>query len=456
MMTVTEADWQAIQQELETLRTQLAQALAQVATLTQELAATQQRIGELEAQKPPPPAFVKANKPEQLKTPRKQRGAEHNRSRRHETPTQVMVHPIAQCPECCGQLSGIHIGRRRQVIELAPPPPVEVIEHQVQRGWCSYCRKWREAPLDVRGQALGQGRLGVRLAATIATMRIALRLPIRLIQLWLAKQHQLRVSVGAIVDVLRRTSQHLQPLAHQVRDRIRASPAAFGDETSWRENGQNGYVWAVGTPEGERYFERHASRAGAVINTLLGEDFDGVFSTDFYGGYNDIPGGKHQRCWVHLLRDLHALKDNFPQRDDVLTWAQAVRQVYVDALAARGLTDAERQTQRAQGEHQIQILGQQYGDVAGHPCRTLAKRLLRHQGELLVFLTVPGVAPDNNAAERQVRPLVVARKISGGSRSARGSQTRMILTSLLATAQAKGHNGFNEFLQLLQCPLPQL
>jgi transposase len=456
MMTVTEAEWQAIQHELETVRTQLAQALAQVTSLTQDLATAQQRIVELEAQKAPPPAFVKANKPEKVKTPRKRRASAHNHARRHETPTQVVAHPITQCPECRGQLSGIHIGRRRQVIELAPPPPVEVIEHQVQRGWCSYCRTWREAPVDLDDQTVGQGRFGVRLTATIATMRVALRLPIRLIQEWLATMYQLRVSVGAIVDLLRRTAQHLQPVAHQIRDRIRASPAAFGDETGWRENGQNGYAWAIGTPEGERYFERHASRAGAVINMILGEDFDGVFTTDFYAGYNDTPGGKHQRCWVHLLRDLHALKEKYPQREEVLTWAAGVRQIYADALAVRQHAAPVRQAQRAHGEQQLHQLGQQYGGDRHHPCAALAKRLLRHQGELLVFLTAPGVDPDNNAAERQVRPLVVARKISGGTRSDVGSHTRMILTSFLATCQAKDRNVFQEFLRLLQSPLPQL
>ena len=80
--------------------------------------------------------------------------------------------------------------------------------------------------------------------------------------------------------------------------------------TGWRENGENGYVWFAGMPTGERYFEYHHSRAGAVINTLLGEDFSGVLGSDFYAGYNDTPGGRHQRCWAHLLRDLHDLKQD--------------------------------------------------------------------------------------------------------------------------------------------------
>src|SRR5215472_19136887 len=77
----------------------------------------------------------------------------------------LVEHRLECCPQCQGRLSGVHVGRRRQVVDLPPPPPVEVIEHQLYRGWCSYCPTWREAPLDLGGQVLGQGRMGVGIAS---------------------------------------------------------------------------------------------------------------------------------------------------------------------------------------------------------------------------------------------------------------------------------------------------
>ena len=71
------------------------------------------------------------------------------------------------------------------------------------------------------------------------------------------------------------------------------------DETVWREDGDNGYVWATSTPTGCRYYEFALSRGGAVAEHILGADFHGTWVTDFYAG-------PHQRCWVHLLRDLGA------------------------------------------------------------------------------------------------------------------------------------------------------
>ena len=72
--------------------------------------------------------------------------------------------------------------------------------------------------------------------------------------------------------------------------------------------------------------------------------------------------------------------------------------------------------------------------------------------ELFVFVAVPGVPAHNNLAERSVRPLVVARKISGGTRSPKGSQTRMALASLFGTWMAQHLNPFQQCLAFLTSP----
>jgi hypothetical protein len=69
-----------------------------------------------------------------------------------------------------------------------------------------------------------------------------------------------------------------------------------------------------------------------VATELLG-DFAGHLSTDFYGGYNAY-SGKHQRCWTHLLRDLHDLKQVHAADAEIIAWAQAVRALYDEAQAA--------------------------------------------------------------------------------------------------------------------------
>jgi transposase len=105
----------------------------------------------------------------------------------------------------------------------------------------------------------------------------------------------------------------------------------------------------------------------------------------------------------------------------------------------------------------VRVLGQQYAKAKNHPCRALAQRVLRHAHELFVFVEVEGVSADNNAAERSIRPVVVVRKISGGTKSAKGSRTRFGLASLFETWQARGLNPLEACLNLLsQTPLPQI
>lgn len=474
---VSEAVYATVVAENAQLRTRVAQLEADQAVREQRLthleaalAHALERVSELEqaaATKKEPPPFIKANVRERPSQPRKQRAPEHNRGRRREPPTRIVEHRPEQCTTCGGRLSGWTLARRRQVVEIPPPPPVEVTEHQLYRGWCSYCRRWCTARADLRGQVLGRGRLGVGVASLVAHLRIGLRLPLRAIQGYLADVHGLRVSVGELVDLLRRVAVAGQGTYEHLRAQVRTSPVVHADETGWREQGRNGYVWHAGTPAGVRYFEYHHSRAGAVINALLGEDFTGVVVSDFYAAYNDTPGGQHQRCWVHLLRDLHALKLAHPDQPEVLAWAQAAKRLYQQAQAAArwlraaavpGRPPPAPPVRQALYERLVAAaarLGAQFAQVPGHPCHALAQRLLRHQGELFTFVRRDDVPADNNAAERGVRPVVVGRKISGGTRSRPGSHTRMVLTSLFETWRAQGSHPLVTCRQLLQGHLPQ-
>lgn len=455
---VTEEAYAALQAEKQALE-------QQVATLSEQLATAVQRISELEAKKTPPPHFVKANTPATVsKRERKRRAAETNRARRREEPSVVVKQALPNCPDCGSRLGGVHIGRRRQVVDLPPPAAVVVTEYQLERGWCSACGAWREARVELGGQTLGQERLGVGIAALVAHLRTSLRLPLRRIQAYLADLHGLHVSVGEVVALLRRVGERSVPTLTQIRTTVRRRAVVHADETGWRERGQNGYAWLLATPEGERYVEYHRSRAGAVANEVLGEDFRGVLVSDFYAGYNDTPGGRHQRCWVHLLRDARTLRDthandlSFAGRE-TCAWAEALLRLgqRVRRVACRAtLTPAQRQThaQRFQGE--LHDLGFQFSSTQEHPCKALAWRVRRFGEELLTCVAQSGVPPDNNFAERAIRPLVVTRKISGGTRSPTGSITHMRLYSLAATWTAQGHNPLSQFRRLLSTPLPQV
>jgi transposase len=285
------------------------------------------------------------------------------------------------------------------------------------------------------------------------------------------------VSVGELVDLLHRVAAHGAPTLRQIREQIRervrervrgravvrAVVRAVGnaDETSWREAGRTGSIWGLMTPEGERYFAYEPSRAGALIHDLVGERFGGVLVTACYGGYNDTPGGQHQRCWGHLLRDVRALAETAQvlSREGLETraWTAAVTALWQRVRTASTSPPTDSAVRVATYQTlllEVQALGAQFLDQHGHPCRALAWRLWHFQ--LLTCVRQPAVPADTNAAARAIRPLVIARQISGGTRSPRGSQTRMALTTLVATWRASGCDPLAEFRRLLQAPLPQV
>lgn len=431
----------------------------QIDQLTSQLQASLKRIAELERSKAKHPPFIKPNRTEkrELKGPRKKRAAEHNTSRKRMEPTRIERHALERCPECDYPLRGESVGYTREVIELPAPQPVEVIEHRVIKRQCPCCGKWRSPRLDLAGQVIGQGRIGVRIAALVAYLRTTLRMPVRQIRDYLKTLHGLQLSEGEIVELTHDVREELQPQADALKEEIQNSRVVHGDETGWREDGENGYVWAfvTGGAKAVRYFEYDRSRSHWVAQRIVGGGFQGHLVSDFYAAYNLVPG-KHQRCWVHLLRDLHTLKEAYAERADVVSWAVAVRALYDDGCAWLDEhptpTEAERWAEYTRLHRQACALGEMYARQQDHPCNALAKRLLRHQDELFQFILVPDLPADNNLAERSIRPLVIMRKISGGSRSDRGTKTRLTLASLLHTWAARNLNPFTECLSALQRP----
>lgn len=460
---VVEEEVGLLRAENQELRQQLAEALELLTTALQHNAELElrnseleQRVAELEQRQGGPPSFVKRNRPksEKPKKPRRKRDPRHNHGRPREMPTRTVQHALEHCPQCHYRLDGKSLDYTRQVIELPEPQPVEVIEHQVVKRYCPHCQRWQSPKLDLRGQVFGHGRIGVRLASLIVYLRQSLRMTVRPIQDYLETFHRLKVSIGEIVELMHDVRQAAEGAVAELKRQMQQSRVLHADETGWRESGQNGYIWSFSTPgeAGVRYYEYDASRGQQVVKRILDEKFHGHLVSDFYAGYNDYEG-RHQRCWIHLLRDLHELKEKHLEEAVVVEWAQAVRKLYDEAQewlkTARAPSQEQREQKYVELVGQAHQLGLKYARVKKHPCQALAKRILRHEDELFQFVLVEALSADNNLAERSIRPLVVIRKISGGSRTDKGTKTRMALASLFETWRARGLNGFVECFNLL-------
>lgn len=217
-------------------------------------------------------------------------------------------------------LVGGRVGGRRQVITL-PRVRARVTEHLVLERTCPQCQqRWSPQP-DLKAITVGRQRVGISVQSEVSVLREECRLPFGVIQRYLGWLYGLHLSVGELVALVRGVAVGGQGEYAQLQQEIRASPVVQGDETGWRENGHNGYLWSFSTPK-VRYFLYRASRGGAVVEEVLGGEFEGVLGSDFYGAYN-VHQGRHQRCWTHLLRAIHELKERHVA---VAEWAAGVHQ----------------------------------------------------------------------------------------------------------------------------------
>ena len=427
----------------------LAVIAAQQATITalqERVARLEQRLGSSGGTGMPGTKPATATRSKAAGRPRKRRP--HGFARRRSRPTQRVVHAAGHCPDCGTRLQGGWVHRRREVLEL-PAAPVQTVAHVIVARQCPLCRTRVLPAAPLAGVVDGQQRLGVRLVSLIVTLREEARLPVAVIQWYLRTVHHLTLSSGAIIAVCRRVADRGRAAVATICDQIRASPVVHADETGWRQNGVNGYVWTFCTPTA-RYFVRR-TREGQVGDEVLGDDFAGVLCTDFYAGYHHYPGCK-QKCWAHLLRDIHDLTVLYPTDAGLRRWAKQVHKVYRTAVAfARADARARRRAQRRYEQRLLALCQPYLADPTAVQAK-LCRRIQRHLPELFVFVAEPAVPPDNNAAERSLRHLVTSRKISGGTRSEAGTDTKMVIASLFGTWRARGLDPWQACQHLLASP----
>ncbi|MDO8672319.1 MAG: IS66 family transposase, partial [Dehalococcoidia bacterium] len=336
--------------------------------------------------------------------------------------------------------------RTREVLEI-PVLPVRVIEHRFIARECPLCRK-RFVPTKkvLEGVVVGKQRLGITVMSLIATLREEGRLPFEEIQWYLETLHQLHLSLGELVEIVHRTAARAKQAVEQIRDQIRASPVVHADETGWRQNGKNGYVWTFSTATA-RYFLRRG-RNKEVVDEVLSELFSGVLVSDFYAAYNHY-SGEHQRCWAHLLREIHALQEVYRDDAGLRAWAEAVHRLYSEAKDFAIPEEKARQCKRLEMEGRLHEVSGPFVDDPLAVQAKLCRRIHKFIKELFVFVEYPDVPSDNNAAERSLRHLVISRKISGGTRGSKGTDSKMILSSLFGTWRAQGLNPLIQCHQLL-------
>jgi transposase len=342
------------------------------------------------------------------------------------------------CPDCGTDFTGQGVFRTRVVEDIEIRRPTIVTQYEIERRWCPRCRTYHEAPVTA---ALPRHRLGFHVLLFVVYQKVAMGLSYGKIQHELATYFGLQVSVGELPTMVAEVAQLFGPAYARLIALMRQQAAIHVDETGWRINGTNHWLW-VFVNDVVALYVISRSRGSKVPKALLGADFDGVVISDFFSAYSPLDVEK-AKCWSHLLRDSHELAKGRPPDSDEARFHQQLHSLFLEMGLALESVAADP-AGRSQLATEMRARLEAFATTEWQPwsCRQLAARIQRYLDDLLVWLENPAVRPDNNPAERALRPAVVTRKTSFGSRSKLGAQAFARLLSLIQTWERQGQDFF--------------
>jgi len=441
----------------------LAAALTQIGQLqqrAQQLKEARARIGELES-------LLQSVQQASFRQAAPFRVAQQKRSAAPKRPGRKAGHPgacrarpaqidqeitieLSACPQC-GAQQWIDQEETEQFIEEIPEMRPLVTRLRTYQATCACCGESTSTrhPLQV-SQATGAAavQLGPRALAIAADLNKAKGLPMRKTCAVLQDHFGLRLTPGGLSHALARVAARVEPQYARIGQELLQAPALHVDETSWWLAGSLCWLWVFTHPRGTFYLV-DKSRGRGVLEAVLGELFPGVLVSDCLSVY-DIEKGLQQKCYAHHLKAIRDAKEIHPQKGEgflteigtLLKTALALGKEKA-ALPAQEFLD-KRQQCNAQADALLATPREQVNE------ESVRNRLFKQRDHLFTFLEYDGVDATNNLAERQLRPAVIARKISCGNKTQAGAKTFQILSSLAATCAQIG----SSFIELIARAAP--
>jgi hypothetical protein len=331
--------------------------------------------------------------------------------------TTTYTFSLESCPDCAGAVGPANQTRTAFTEDIVLAAP-RIEKYEVTRHWCSSCQKQVRSP---EAPDLSQiRRIGLRTLGYILYARYCLDTPLQKIALSLLDLYGLKLSEGEVVNQLREARDLFGPDYQSICELLTSASVVHADETGFRVMGENWWLWVGVTPEGITKFQVHHSRGKGAAHSLLGTNPGQVRVTDFYNAYYHLPG-PHQVCWVHLIRD--AKETHGQLSADLSEVYHRLKEELKKPVKAR---DPGRFKKKL-----TEIAGTDYGKEK--PVITLQNRIRDFNERLLTCLYYDQVEPENNKAERALRPQVIKRKIFGSIRSLDGAITHETNSSVLTT-----------------------
>lgn len=360
----------------------------------------------------------------------------------------VVICPSPSHCDCGCELNIDGQFERHQVFEV-PKPSYEVIEYQLQKGYCKSCRRRYTGSLP---EGVSRKGFGPRAQALVSLLTSKYRLSKRLVHAWFSDVYQMPLCLGSVSNIEHTVSQSLQEIHQYIKEQVQASTTIHLDETGHKECNKNGWAWIMSTLEAT-YFKLAPSRGRKIAKELIGDFRSHIYVTDRYSAYDFLPDKNRQVCWAHLKRDFQKISE---------------RPGVPGKIGKKLLKAYERLFKFWKTEYDSNMLTFK---KPRKRLRYFKARLLRHVREgmqcehkatartctniwesidsLWNFFEIPNVPPTNNHAERQLRPLVISKKLTFGTQSERGSRFIERIFSVVATCKQQQKDVLNFIIEAL-------
>jgi transposase len=446
-LRTTNADLRAVN---ATLKNDVTVAVSLGENLKQQLAELKARLGTNSRNSSKPPSSDGPSVP-----PRKPRGGKGKRKPGgqpgHAGTTRALMdvdeaHTHEVRPEVCEQCQAPLSGddpepERRQVIDI-PEPTLLVEEYHLHALTCGACGHATRAAMPA-GAAIGKSPFGPRLHALCGLLVGRSKQCKRGVVELFSILYGLSISVGSVSAMERRLSEAVAAPVEETRWHIRLAEWLHMDETSWRQRHNRAWLWLTATRE-VAVFWINRRRGGPIVEEILGSAFTGALCVDRWSAYGGI--ASRQLCWAHLLRDFIAMI----QRHHSAWHGRRLVQVACDVMdlwARHQAGEIDRVTLQAEAEplraKMHDLLAWTAANAPGRKARVMASEILKLEEHLWTFLSVEGLAPTNNHAERLLRYAVIWRKLSFGTQSEAGRLYVERLLTVTATLTLQKRNVFD-------------
>ena len=368
----------------------------------------------------------------------------------------VSVPAPTRCPKCHhADLQPVPQWQEHVQEDIVLEPRTVAIKYLHQQGYCPICEQNVVQPGP--GELLGS-YIGPAAKATAIYLRYELNVPCRKISRFFADFFGLKFVPASAYGFERQAVRRAAPLYEDLRQKIQALPVVHADETSWRHDGQNYWVWYAGNDQ-LACFHLDAHRSTEAAHELLGEKFDGIVVSDAYAVYHCLKPKDWQSCLAHIKRKAEeleqqlALLEGTAQDHKAHYFCQQVQDLIHRACQAhrqlaKGPWRAKAARKKGQTfRRELRKLCKEPFHYA--PAEAFRQRLSGpEQKHLFTCFWRRNVPPTNNQAERSLRPVVIMRKVIHGTRSPKGLQNHSIVRSLFETARRQGKKAQQFLLDL--------